>query len=252
MCSEARQISLHNFYQNTPDYRYLALHKQWLLWYYYIQYRHRFQHGLLRAAPFGEKGISMAAIRILMAEDNDLVALTLEEQLKGLGYDVIGVARTGAEAIDLASRLSPDLIIMDIRMPEVEGTEAAARINQQRPVPILMLTAYTDRDTIRKAEAAGALGYLVKPVNEAELPPAINIALARFKDLQSLRSQVVELEDSLEARKLVERAKGILMQRLGLSERDAYERLRQRARDKRAKMKDIAQAIIEAEELLGP
>ena len=97
----------------------------------------------------------MAAIRILMAEDNDLVALTLEEQLKGLGYDVIGVARTGAEAIDLASRLSPDLIIMDIRMPEVEGTEAAARINQQRRCQILMLTAYTDRDTIRKAEAAG-------------------------------------------------------------------------------------------------
>ncbi|MFL5800847.1 MAG: ANTAR domain-containing response regulator [Roseiflexaceae bacterium] len=194
----------------------------------------------------------MAAIRILVAEDNDLVALTLEEQLKSLGYDVIAVAHTGAEAMDLASRLSPDLIIMDIRMPEVEGTEAAARINNVRPTPILMLTAYTDRETIRRAEMAGALGYLVKPVNEAELSPAINIALARFRELQGLRAQVTELEDSLEARKLIERAKGILMQRLGLSERDAYERLRQRARDKRAKMKDIAQAIIEAEELLGP
>ena len=109
-----------------------------------------FNMALYGPRHLGEKGISMSAIRILMAEDNDLVALTLEEQLKGLGYDVIGVARTGAEAIDLASRLSPDLIIMDIRMPEVEGTEAAARINQQRPVPILMLTAYTDRDTIRR------------------------------------------------------------------------------------------------------
>ncbi|MFQ3631408.1 ANTAR domain-containing response regulator [Roseiflexus sp.] len=193
----------------------------------------------------------MAVTRVLIAEDNDLVALTLEEQLKGLGYDVIGIARTGAEAIDLAARLGPDLIIMDIRMPEMDGTEAAARINQQRPTPILMLTAYTDRETIRKAEQAGALGYLVKPVNEAELSPAINIALARFRDLQTLRTQVHELEESLEARKLIERAKGILMQRLGLTERDAYERLRQRARDKRAKMKDIAQAIIEAEELLG-
>ena len=193
----------------------------------------------------------MAAIRILVAEDNDLVALTLEEQLKSLGYDVIAVAHTGAEAIDLASRLTPDMIIMDIRMPEIEGTEAAARINAQRPTPILMLTAYTDRETIRRAEAAGALGYLVKPVNEAELSPAINIALARFRDLQGLRQQVNDLEENLEARKLIERAKGILMQRLGLSERDAYERLRQRARDKRAKMKDIAQAIIEAEELLG-
>lgn len=193
----------------------------------------------------------MAATRILVAEDNDLVALTLEEQLKGLGYDVIGVAHTGAEAIDLAARLSPDLIIMDIRMPEGDGTEAAARINAQRSTPILMLTAYTDRETIRRAEAAGALAYLVKPVNEAELTPAINIALARFRELQTLRSHVTELEESLEARKLVERAKGILMQRLGLGERDAYERLRQRARDRRTKMKDIAQAIIEAEELLG-
>jgi len=193
----------------------------------------------------------VAQTRILIAEDNDLVSLTLEEQLKGLGYDVIGIARNGAEAITLANRLKPDLIMMDIRMPEMEGTEAAARIRDQMPVPIIMLTAYADKDTVRKAEAAGALAYLVKPVNENELPPAINIALARFREIQGLRSHVSELEDSLEARKLIERAKGILMQRLGLNERDAYERLRQRARDKRAKMKDIAQAIIEAEELLG-
>ncbi|MBC8076984.1 MAG: response regulator [Chloroflexales bacterium] len=193
----------------------------------------------------------MTATRILIAEDNDLVSLTLEEQLKGLGYDVIGVARTGQEAVDLATRLSPDVVLMDIRMPEIDGTEAATRINQQRSTPIIMLTAYADKETIRKAEVAGVLGYLVKPVTEADLPPAINVALARFRELQGLRSQVVDLEESLEARKLIERAKGILMQRLGLSERDAYERLRQRARDKRAKMKDIAQAIIEAEELLG-
>ncbi len=198
-----------------------------------------------------QKRKPMPATRILIAEDNDLVALTLEEQLKSQGYDVIGIARTGVEATDLATRLNPDVIIMDIRMPEMEGTEAAARINQARPTPILMLTAYTDRETIRRAESAGALGYLVKPVNEAELSPAINIALARFREIQALRNQVNELEESLEARKIIERAKGILMQRLGLSERDAYERLRQRARDKRAKMRDIAQAIIEAEEMLG-
>lgn len=193
----------------------------------------------------------MAATRILIAEDNDLVSLTLEEQLKDLGYDVVGIARSGTQAITLANRLSPDLIIMDIRMPEMDGAEAAARIRSQRPVPIIMLTAYADKETIKRAEAAGALAYLVKPVNENELPPAINIALARFKELQSLQTEVAELQESLEARKLIERAKGILMQRLGLSERDAYERLRQRARDKRIKMKDIAQAIIEAEELLG-
>lgn len=193
----------------------------------------------------------MAAIRILIAEDNDLVSLTLEEQLRGLGYDVVGIARSGSEAVSMALRLRPDLIIMDIRMPEMDGTEAATRIHDQMAVPIIMLTAYADRETIRRAEAAGALAYLVKPVSENEFPPAINIALARFREIQALRTQVTDLEESLEARKLIERAKGILMQRLGLNERDAYERLRQRARDKRTKMKDIAQAIIEAEELLG-
>jgi response regulator NasT len=117
-------------------------------------------------------------------------------------------------------------------------------------MPIIMLTAYADKETIRRAEAAGALAYLVKPVNENELPPAINIALARFREIQMLQAEVAELQDSLEARKIIERAKGILMQRLGLNEREAYERLRQRARDKRIKMKEIAQAIIEAEDLL--
>ncbi|NJL33686.1 MAG: response regulator [Chloroflexaceae bacterium] len=193
----------------------------------------------------------MAATRILIAEDNDLVSLTLEEQLKDLGYDVVGIARTGTEAVALAQRLSPDLVIMDIRMPEMDGTEAASKIRAARPVPIIMLTAYADKDTIRRAEQAGALGYLVKPINENELPPAINIALARFKEMQALQSQVDELQESLEARKLIERAKGILMQRLGLTERDAYERLRQRARDKRIKMKEIAQAIMRPKNCLA-
>ncbi len=191
------------------------------------------------------------ATRILIAEDNDLLLITLEEQLRGLGYDVVGTAHSGSEAVTLARRLAPDVIIMDVRMPEMDGTEAATRIQNENPVPVIMLTAYADKETIRKVEACGALGYLVKPVNEDDLPPAINVALARFREMQALRDKVVELEDSLESRKLVERAKGILMQRLRLGEREAYERLRQRARDKRVKMKDIAQAIIEAEELLG-
>jgi response regulator NasT len=190
-------------------------------------------------------------IRILIAEDNELVSLTLEEQLKSLGYNVVGIARSGKEAVSLASRIRPDLIIMDFRMPEMDGAEAARRIQQDVPTPVIMLTAYADQDTVHKAETAGVLSYMVKPVSENELSPAINIALARFREMQALNSRVTELEESLEARKLVERAKGILMQRLHLSERDAYERLRQRAREKRTKMKDIAQAIIEAEELLG-
>jgi response regulator NasT len=193
----------------------------------------------------------MTTTRILIADDNELVALTLEEQLKGLGYHVVGVASSGAEAVSLASRLKPDVIIMDFRMPEMDGTEAATRILKEYHVPILMLTAYADPETIRKAEQAGAMGYLVKPINENDLPPAINIALARFEEMQTLRTEVTELQDALEARKMIERAKGILMKRLNLNERDAYERLRQRARDRRVKMKDIAQSIIEAEELFS-
>jgi response regulator NasT len=193
----------------------------------------------------------MTTTRILIADDNELVALTLEEQLKGLGYHVVGVASSGAEAVSLASRLKPDVIIMDFRMPEMDGTEAATRILKEYHVPILMLTAYADPETIRKAEQAGAMGYLVKPINENDLPPAINIALAGFEEMQTLRTEVTELQDALEARKMIERAKGILMKRLNLNERDAYERLRQRARDRRVKMKDIAQSIIEAEELFS-
>lgn len=193
----------------------------------------------------------MAVIRILIAEDNDLVSLTLEEQLKDLGYDVVAIARSGSEAVHLAQRLSPDLILMDIRMPEMDGTEAAEQIRDTNPIPVIMLTAYADKETISRAEAAGALAYLVKPINENDLKPAINIALARFKEMQTLRSEVAELQESLEARKLIERAKGILMQRKGLSERDAYERLRQMARDRRRKMKDVAESLIEAEEILG-
>ncbi len=194
---------------------------------------------------------AMPATRILIAEDNDLVSLTLEEQLKDLGYHVVGIARTGTEAIHLTKRLRPDVIMMDIRMPEMDGTEAASRIRARYPVPIIMLTAYADKETVRKAESAGALGYLVKPVKEAELGPAINIAIARFKELRSLQVEVSELQDSLDSRKIVERAKGILMDRLGMTEREAYDRLRQRARDKRLRMRDIAHAIIEAEDTLN-
>lgn len=192
-----------------------------------------------------------AQIRILLAEDNDLVALTLREYLLDLGFDVVGVARTGTEAVALAHQHRPDVAILDIKLPEMDGTEVAQHIYTERPLPIIMVTAFTDRETIRKAERAGALGYLVKPVTAEALTPAIDIAMARFAEIKALREEVDALHESLEARKLVERAKGILMQRLSISEHDAYERLRQRAREKRIKLKDIAQTIIDAEALLS-
>ena len=192
-----------------------------------------------------------ATIRILLAEDNELVALTMEEYLTDLGFQVVGVARTGTQALELARQLEPDMAILDVKLPELEGTEVAARLYAERPMPIVMVTAFTDRDTIRKAERAGALGYLVKPVTMEALTPAIDIALARFAEIRALRQAVDALHESLEARKFIERAKGILMQRLNISEHDAYERLRHRAREKRVKLKDIAQTIIDAEALLS-
>ena len=190
-------------------------------------------------------------IRVMIAEDNDLVALTLEEQLSDLGFDIVGVAHSGTEAVALAQRHQPDLAILDIKLPELDGTEVARLICAEQPIAIIMVTAFTDRETIRKAEQAGALGYLVKPVMPEALQPAIDIALARFAEIKALRQEVDALHESLEARKIVERAKGILMQRLGISENDAYERLRQRARERRVKIKDIAQTIIDAEALLS-
>lgn len=193
----------------------------------------------------------MAETRVLIAEDNELVSLTLEEQLTNLGYTVVGVARTGNEAVRLCAQLTPDIVIMDMQMPELGGDAAAQQIARQHPTPVIMLTAYSDSEHIRKAESSGALGYLVKPINPEELPPAIDVAIARFREMQKLRDQVDTLQETLESRKVIERAKGILMQRRQLSENDAYELMRQRARDRHCKVKDIAQAIVEAESLLS-
>lgn len=193
----------------------------------------------------------MAETRVLIAEDNELVSLTLEEQLTNLGYTVVGVARTGNEAVRLCAQLTPDIVIMDMQMPELGGDAAAQQIARQHPTPVIMLTAYSDSEHIRKAESSGALGYLVKPINPEELPPAIDVAIARFREMQKLRDQVDTLQETLESRKVIERAKGILMQRRQLSEDEAYELMRQRARDRHCKVKDIAQAIVEAESLLS-
>lgn len=193
----------------------------------------------------------MAETRVLIAEDNELVSLTLEEQLTNLGYTVVGVARTGNEAVRLCAQLTPDIVIMDMQMPELGGDAAAQQIAKQHPTPVIMLTAYSDSEHIRKAESSGALGYLVKPINPEELPPAIDVAIARFREMQKLRDQVDTLQETLESRKVIERAKGILMQRRQLSEDEAYDLMRQRARERHCKVKDIAQAIVEAESLLS-
>lgn len=193
----------------------------------------------------------MANTRILIAEDNELVSLTLEEQLTNFGYTVVGVARSGAEAVRLTKLLNPDLVIMDMQMPELDGDQAAAQISKQHPTPVVMLTAYSDSDHIRRAEASGALAYLVKPVNPEELPPTIDVALARFTELRQLRARVDDLHEEIEARKVIERAVGILMARRKITREQAMELLQQWARDREKKLREIAQAIVDAEALLS-
>jgi response regulator NasT len=193
----------------------------------------------------------MSATRVLIAEDNELVALTLEEQLTNLGYTVVGVAHSGAEAVRLCIQLSPDIVVMDMQMPEMGGDAAAQQIGKQHPTPVIMLTAYSDPEHIRKAELSGALAYLIKPVNPEELPPTIDVAIARFREMQRLREQVGELQETIESRKVIERAKGILMQRRNIGGDEAYELMRQWARERQRKIKDIAQAIVDAESLLS-
>lgn len=192
----------------------------------------------------------MTDTRILIAEDNELVSLTLEEQLTNLGYSVVGVARTGTEAVRLCGQLQPDLVIMDMQMPELDGDAAAQRIAEQCPTPVIMLTAYSDPEHIRRAEEAKALAYLVKPINSEELSPTIDVAIARFREMQHLRDKIETLQDTLESRKMIERAKGILMQRRKIGPDEADTLMEQWARERQRKVKDIAQAIVDAESLL--
>ncbi len=191
----------------------------------------------------------MAEARILIAEDNELVARTLEEQLTTLGYEVAGVART-AEAVRLCEQLRPDLVLMDMQMPALSG-DAARQIGERTSTPVVIMTAFSDVESVHQAEEAGALAYLVKPVNPEELPPAIDVALARHRELQQLREHVEDLQETLESRKLIERAKGILMKRLKISDAEAEENLRQRAKDKKVHIKHIAQAIVDSDALLS-
>lgn len=192
----------------------------------------------------------MSSLRIMIADDDSLVAVSLRSQLESLGHQVVAEARNGVEAIQLARDTAPDLILMDIKMPELDGLAATRAILTQRPVPVILLTSYSDPELIAEADEAGVQAYVIKPVDEAELRPAIQLATSRFRQLQELAGEVENLKQALADRKLIERAKGILMQRLNLSEEDAYIRLRQQARSRRVKMAEIAKSIIQAAELL--
>ena len=183
-------------------------------------------------------------MRILVAEDETIIRLDLTEMLERAGYDVCAEARDGEEAVALARSEAPDLAIMDVKMPKVDGIEAARRILDERPIPIVMLTAYGQEELVSRAVEAGVFGYLVKPFREQDLLPAIATARARHDELAAVRDEAESLAEALAARKVIERAKGLLMQKESLSEQDAFERLRRASQASGRPLKVIAEAVV--------
>jgi response regulator NasT len=182
-------------------------------------------------------------LRVLIAEDETIIRLDLRAVLESSGLDVCGEARDGVEAVELARELRPDLMIMDVKMPRLDGVEAARRILEERPIPIVMLTAFGVDEIVTRAAEAGVFGYLVKPFREHELLPAIRMAQARFAELTMVREQAQSLAEALEARKAIERAKGILMAKEGITEQEAFERLRRASQNSGRPMMVIAEAL---------
>ena len=183
-------------------------------------------------------------MRILVAEDETIIRLDLRALLEQAGFDVCGEARDGLEAIELARQLEPDLAVMDVKMPRLDGIEAARRILEERPIPIVMVTAYDHEEIVSRAVEAGVFGYLVKPFREQDLLPAIHTARARHDELQALRAEAESLADALAARKVIERAKGVLMAKEALTEQEAFERLRRASQISGRPLKVVAEALI--------
>ena len=183
-------------------------------------------------------------MRILVAEDETIIRLDLRALLEQAGYEVCGEARDGVEAVELARELEPDLAVMDVKMPRLDGIDAARRILEERPIPIVMVTAYGQDEIVSRAVEAGVFGYLVKPFREQDLLPAIHTARVRHDELQALRAEAESLADALAARKAIERAKGVLMAKEGLTEQEAFERLRRASQISGRPLKVVAEALI--------
>jgi AmiR/NasT family two-component response regulator len=183
-------------------------------------------------------------VRILIAEDETIIRLDLRQLLEGAGFEVCAEARDGLEAVALARSEAPDVALLDVKMPRLDGIEAARRILDERAIPIVMLTAYGQDELVSRAVEAGVFGYLVKPFRESDLLPAIRTARARHEELAALRAEADSLAEALAARKSIERAKGLLMEREGLSESDAFTRLRRASQVSGRPLKVVAEALI--------
>jgi len=187
------------------------------------------------------------AVRIVIAEDEAIIRLDLRETLIEEGYEVVGEASSGDEAIALVRLLRPDLAILDIKMPGVDGVEATKVISSEALCPVILVTAFSQREIIENARDAGALAYIVKPFQKTDLVPAIEVALGRFRELKLLSAEVGALEEQLETRKVLDKAKGILMSQWQMTENDAYLFLQRAAMSERCKMRDVAERVISGE-----
>lgn len=183
-------------------------------------------------------------LRVVIAEDEALIRLDLREMLEEEGFVVVGEAADGEQAVALAKRLSPDLVICDVKMPKMDGIAAAAQITEARIAPVVMLTAFSQRDLIERARDAGAMAYLVKPFQKRDLLPAIEMATSRFAEIRALEAEVTGLRERLEARKLIERAKGALMTKHALSEPEAFRWIQRAAMDNRTSMRAVADLVL--------
>lgn len=190
----------------------------------------------------------MQKLRILLADDEALIRLDLREMLTEAGHEIVGEAANGQEAVQLAQELHPDIVIMDVKMPVMDGLTAAQQITEAEIAPVLLLTAYSQQDIVARATEAGVIAYLVKPVREQQLFPAVEVAVSRFRAWQELGRELDELKENLATRKLVDRAKGILMTAHKMTEQEAYRKMQQFSMAKRISLKKLAEEIIAADE----
>jgi len=186
-------------------------------------------------------------MRVLIAEDEAIIRMDLREMLTEEGHEVVGEARDGAEAIALARELKPDVVFMDVKMPGMDGIEAACALTTERVAPIVMVTAFSQSSYVEQACSAGAMAYLVKPFTKRDILPAMHVAVSRFAETRALEDEVTDLNERLETRKVLDRAKGVLMSR-GMTEPEAFKRLQRLAMDKRRSLKEIAEAVVLASE----
>jgi len=193
--------------------------------------------------------VIMSQIRLVIADDEPIIRMDLKTILEEMGHSIVGEAADGQKALELTRSLRPDVVIMDIKMPVMDGLNAAKRISEEKIAPVVLLTAYSQKDLIERAKDAGVFGYLVKPFQESDLLPAIEIALSRYLELHDLESTVGNLEEKLETRKIIDRAKGVLMDKNHLSETEAFRTIQQKSMNSRRSMKEIAEAIIIANEI---